>query len=63
MRRSRCPSVLPTSKPQNATDRYFSPNFDIRDKNTRTLHQNLKSYERYEPINKRDNSPRFGNAI
>lgn len=58
--RSRCPSVSPNNKQENTMNRYFSPNFDAREKG-RQSYKNMKGIERRESNIKRDDSPRFGN--
>lgn len=57
--RSRCPSVSPNSKQESIVNRYFSPNFDSRDKG-RSVFKNMKVFERRQSVVKRDDSPRFG---
>jgi hypothetical protein len=43
--RSRCPSVSPNSRQQNIMNRYFSPNFEPREK-SRNILKNMKVFER-----------------
>ena len=57
--RSRCPSVSPNNKQESMMNRYFSPNFDPRDKG-RNIYKNVKEMERRQSNVKRNESPRFG---
>ena len=57
--RSRCPSVSPNSKQESMMNRYFSPNYDPRDK-SRNIYKNMKEMERRPSNMKRNESPRFG---